>query len=92
MINNFLHHYVSPPNTNGCGLYYVHGLLLQLFLKPLSRRVFSCFYRPVAIGLPRLRWLPVLDTCGTIHFDNKLPREGRYNDKMHHISFKTDSR
>ena len=36
-------------------------------------------------------WIPVLDTCGTSHFDNKLPREGRYNDEMHHISFQTNS-
>ena len=36
-------------------------------------------------------WIPVLDTCGTSHFDNKLPQEGRYNDKMHHISFQTNS-
>jgi hypothetical protein len=40
--------------------------------------MFFFFFVAMAILLPRLAqngWLPVLDSCGTSHVDNKLPQE-----------------
>jgi hypothetical protein len=47
----------------------------------------------VAIQLPRVTqngWLPILDTCGTSHVDNKLPWDGCYDDDMQYISLQID--
>ena len=58
------------------------GNYLQLFQKTLSSCVFSSFFLTGGIWLPGTAqngWLPIWGTCGTSHFDTKMPRDGRYS-------------
>jgi hypothetical protein len=62
---------------------YNEEMMAEMFFTVDSENlVMSCFFFLASVQFPwasataQNGWLPILDTCGTSHFDKKMPQDG----------------